>query len=435
MTTDETLSGIQDDAVGRGTLSDLLAVPGYRSLCVSSWLWHTTRWGGLFSTSYLLTQIANSPLLNQVAGALIFAPMLVGGFFAGIVSDRFDRRRLLLATQLTLIPISLLMFVLVQSGHVRVWMTFPFMFALGIGGLLNMTAQRPLIYETVGDGLASRALTIETTAQAAAGVVGTLVGGALIQGIGTGASFAGMAILLCLSASLLRVVPSPQAARAGSTPPVSVASQVRASAELVRRSRLLVAMLGVTVIQNVFYFSFTPMVPVVAKQFGASAVVAGALSAAAGCGQVAAGALLSSRHIKRRGLVFAGGAGIALLSLSVFASAPLLGIAFAALVVSGVGQAGFASMQSLLAIESASVFERGAALGVLSTAIGSLPLGMVVIGFGAQAFGPRPALLISAVTGFLALAGLMARSPELLAPTAGSPIVNGTCPAEQDKAI
>jgi MFS family permease len=231
-----------------------------------------------------------------------------------------------------------------------------------------------------------------------------------------------MAILLCLSAALLRVVPSPQAARAGSTPAVSLASQARASADLVRRSRRLVAMLGVTVIQNVFYFSFTPMVPVVAKQFGASAVVAGALSAAAGCGQIAAGALLSSRHIKRRGLVFAGGAGVALVGLSVFASAPLLSIAFGALVVSGVGQAGFASMQSLLAIESASVFERGAVLGVLSTAIGSLPVGMVVIGFGAQALGARPALLVSAVAGFLALTGLMARSPELLAPTGREPL-------------
>jgi MFS family permease len=422
MTADEALSGTRVDAAGRATLSDLLAVPGYRPLCVSSWLWHTTRWGGLFSTSYLLTQIANSPLLNQVAGALIFAPMLLGGFLVGIVSDRFDRRRLLLATQLTLIPISLLMFGLVQSGLVRVWMTFPFMFAVGIGGLLNMTAQRPLIYETVGDRLAPRALTIETTAQAAAGVVGTLVGGVLIEEVGIGASFAGMAILLCLSAALLRVVASPQAARAGSTPAVSLASQARASAELVRRSRRLVAMLGVTVIQNVFYFSFTPLVPVVAKQFGASAVVAGALSAAAGCGQIAAGALLSSRHIKRRGLVFAGGAGVALVGLSVFASAPLLSIAFAALVVSGVGQAGFASMQSLLAIESAPVFERGAALGVLSTAIGSLPVGMVVIGLGAQALGARPALLVSSVTGSLALAGLMACSPELLAPTSREPL-------------
>ncbi len=69
MTTDETLSAAEDDAVGRATLSDLLAVPGYRPLCVSSWLWHTTRWGGLFSTSYLLTQIADSPEQDSVINA------------------------------------------------------------------------------------------------------------------------------------------------------------------------------------------------------------------------------------------------------------------------------------------------------------------------------------------------------------------------------
>jgi MFS family permease len=412
----------------------LLQVPGYRALCASSWLWHTTRWGGLFSTSYLLTQIANSPLLNQIVGALIFAPMLVGGFFAGMVSDRFDRRRLLLRTQLALIPISLLMFVVVQTGQVRVWMTFPFMFAVGIGGLLNMTAQRPLIYETVGDRLAPRALTIETIAQASAGVVGTLVGGALIQVIGIGASFAGMAILLCLSAALLRVVPSPQATRPSSVPTMTMASQLRASTDLVRHSRRLAAMLGVTVIQNVFYFSFTPLVPVVAHQFGASAIVAGALSAAPGCGQIAAGAVLSSRHIRRRGLVFSGGAGLALISLSVFSSAPLLSIAFVALVVSGAGQAGFASMQSLLAIESAPESERGAALGVLSTAIGSLPLGMVVIGLGAEALGVRPALLASALSGLVVLLALISRSPELLAPSEQSRVVSGTCPLGPDGA-
>jgi predicted MFS family arabinose efflux permease len=113
---------------------------------------------------------------------------------------------------------------------------------------------------------------------------------------------------------------------------------------------------------------------------------------------------------------------LALLSLSVFAWAPLLSIAFIALLVSGVGQAGFASMQSMLAIESATESDRGAALGVLSTAIGSLPLGMVVIGVGAEVFGVRTALLVSAVTGMAVLLVLMSRSRELLAP---SPLGDG----------
>ncbi|MDT5194974.1 MAG: hypothetical protein QOH20_1728, partial [Mycobacterium sp.] len=87
MTADD-LIAVPGDAADRGRLRSMLQVPGYRNLFMSSLIWHTTRWGGLFTTSYLLTQIADSPILNQVVGALFFVPMLLGGFFAGVISDR-----------------------------------------------------------------------------------------------------------------------------------------------------------------------------------------------------------------------------------------------------------------------------------------------------------------------------------------------------------
>ena len=172
------------------------------------------RWGSLFATSYLITQIADAPVLNQVAGALFFAPMLLGGLFAGVLSDRFERKRLVLSVQLVLIPVEFLMFAVVQSGRVEVWMTFPFMFLVGIGGLVNITAQRPLIYETAGPRLATQAMTIEATAQAGSAMFGTLLGGALIQQFGTGAGFAGMSVMLCVSTVLLAFVPQPRYAAA-----------------------------------------------------------------------------------------------------------------------------------------------------------------------------------------------------------------------------
>ena len=91
--------------------------------------------------------------------------------------------------------------------------------------------------------------------------------------------------------------------------------------------------------------------------------------------------------------MFACGSAVALLGLLVFATVPVLGVAFVALFVAGIGQAGFGSMQSLLAIESAAASERGVALGVLSTAIGALPIGMATIGLGAELVGTRAALI------------------------------------------
>ena len=102
-------------------------MPGYLRLCTSSVLWHTSRGGGLFTVSYLLTQLDGAPMVNQTAGALLFAPMLLGGFMAGAISDRFERKRLLMCVQALLVPVEFLMFWVVQSGHVQVWMAFPFM--------------------------------------------------------------------------------------------------------------------------------------------------------------------------------------------------------------------------------------------------------------------------------------------------------------------
>jgi MFS family permease len=416
-----------------GTPTSLRDVPAFRTLFVSSWLWHTTRWGGLFTCGYLVTKLSDAPFLNQLVGVSIFAPMLFGGIAAGALSDRFDRRRIILTTQLILIPISIAMFALVQSGQVRVWMVYPFMLCLGTGGVVNMTAQRAFIYETVGPRLAPRALTIETVGMASANVAGALCGGAAIEAIGTGAAYGLLAAALCASVLLLRTVPPapshhdhvppPLTSRptviapipvTSSLPPMSLREQVRSGFTLLDRSPPLTSMLGVTVVMNLFYFSFMPLVPVMAEGFGANAFFTGVLGAAAGCGQLVTGIVLASRRVTRRGHVYVLGSAISLAGLGIFALAPALGVALFALLFAGIGQAGFGSMQSVLVIESASRAERGAALGLLSTAIGAMPLGMLLVGFSAQSLGPPVALRVSSVAGLAALLWWLRHNPHVL---------------------
>jgi MFS family permease len=436
-------------ADGTDEQASVWEVPGFRTLFVSSWLWHTTRWGGLFTCGYLVTKLSDAPFLNQLVGVSIFAPMLLGGLAAGALSDRFDRRRIVLTTQLLLVPVSLAMFAIVQSGLVRVWMVYPYMICLGSGGVVNMTAQRALIYETVGARLAPRALTIETVGMASANVAGALCGGAAIEAIGTGSAFGLLATALCVSVVLLRTVPAPERGAelaptvtsrptviapipvttlptttlptttlpSTAPPALTMRDQIRSGFTLLGRSPSLTSMLGVTVVMNLFYFSFMPLVPVMAERFGANALSTGILGAAAGCGQLVTGILLASRHVTRRGHVYVAGSAIALTGLGLFASAPALGVAFVALLFAGVGQAGFGSMQSVLVIESAGRAERGAALGLLSTAIGAMPLGMLLVGFSAQSLGPPVALRVSSTLGLAALLLWLHRSPHVLGPS------------------
>lgn len=399
-----------------GMIVALARVPGYPYLCASSLLWHTTRWGGLFLITYLITGIAHSPVLVQLAGALLFIPMLVGGLAAGAISDRFERRRMVLTVQAVLVPVEFAMFFLVQGGQVRVWMCMPYMLALGVGGLVNMTAQRPLIYELAGPRLAPAAMAIEATAQAGSSMIGTLVGGLLISHLGMAAGFAGMAVLLCVSLILLRRVPAPARPAAGrGAGSHAVRAQLAACAALVRGSQRLRGTLAVTIVMNLLCFGYLPLVPLVADRFSVGAALTGLLAAATGAGQILCGLTLSTLRISRHGLVFAAGSGVALAGLIGFALAPTFALAVVALFLGGLGQGCFAAMQGLLAIESAGESQRGAVLGVLSTCIGALPIGMLLMGFAAAAVGIKPALICSALAGLVLLGCVLARLPQLLA--------------------
>lgn len=380
---------------------------GFVPLFVSGWLWHTTRWGSLFLGSYVVSEMTDTPVLNQLVGACVFAPMLLGGLVAGALSDRFDRRRLVIATQLAFIPIGVAMTAVVVLGWLQVWMMFPFTLAIGLGGVVNMTSLRPLMYDVAGPERAPRALALDSAGVASSSVAGALMGGAVVDTVGIGAAFALLAGLVCASTLLLWSVgsdigPSSSAPAAAATP-WRFDDQVQASLGLLRRSPRLVSLLGVTIVVNLFYFSFLPLIPVVAEDLAASALLAGVMGAAAGCGQLLGGLALAWHDSDRHGHVYVGGSAIALAGLCLFALAPMVGAACVALFFAGTGQAGFATMQSLLAIESATESERGAALGLLSTAIGALPVGMVMVGLVSQLVGPRTTLLASAVAGMTAL--------------------------------
>ncbi|HEX9499414.1 MAG TPA: hypothetical protein VF926_13830, partial [Mycobacterium sp.] len=112
-------------------------------------------------------------------------------------------RKLVFVTELVLLPISVLMTVLVGTGVVQMWMVYPFELAYGFGGMVNMTAQRELLFRIGGPLRSTRVLNVELTGMASAMMLGPLVGGLAIAASGLGVAFAVPAVLLALSAPLL----------------------------------------------------------------------------------------------------------------------------------------------------------------------------------------------------------------------------------------
>ena len=179
------------------------------------------------------------------------------------------------------------------------------------------------------------------------------------------------------------------------------------------RRRALVSILGVTVVVNLFYFTFIALVPEVAEGLGVGAFATGVLSGANTIGATISAFAIASLAHPPRGRLYVLGSMLALGALPVFALTDVYVVALIALIVSGLGVGGFAAMQMTLVATVVEKEVRGRALGLMSTAIGVLPLGTILLGLVAEPVGVGSAIAGSAVLGVVLLVLWVLRWPEV----------------------
>ena len=389
-----------------------LHAPGYPRLWASGWLWNLTRWMAVFLSSYLVNQRTGSPLLVQLTGAAFYTPILLGGAIGGVISDRFERRRSLMLQQALLIPVATLMGLLTLTNRLQVWMVYPFILVVGVGWVVDLTSRRALVYDMVGAGGVTNAMALESMSQTGGAMLGNLVGGSVINFVGVGQTFLTMAafhvaVWLCLIG--LPAVRRDHVPTGGS----SLLADLAAGLRYVRGQRLLLSILGVTILVNFFYYPYQPLVPVFAGRLHVNAFWAGLLAASAGLGAIVAASLIAAGHRPRRGWTYLGGSAMAMLGVFIFAASRWYAASVAGLMVAGAGQACYSTMQGTITLASATPEMRGRAIGIISMGIGVLPVALPLVGLVAELTGPVAALMGTAALGFVLLALWSVRSSNL----------------------
>lgn len=363
--------------------------------------------------------MTGSPRLVQLAGTVLYSPLLIGGLVGGVISDRFDRRRTVEVQLLTLVPLTITIGVLVRSDRIEVWALYLFMFFVGIGWVTDMTSRRALVFDLVGPEHLDRAMAMESISLSTGMAAGALVGGSAVEVVGIGGSYFVIAALMLVAFLLVATVRCQP--RAVPMTPVTARSSLNDLAEgvrLLRANRGVVAILGVTAIANLFLFAYFPIVPIVAKRLTRSPFRVGLLLAGTGLGMLAGSMLFARLAPKRRGRSYVFGVFLAMAFLVPFALGRNYWFVLVAIMASGLGSGFFGSTQSALVVAATPDHLRGRALGLLSMAIGALPIGMYLLGEVAEIFGASTALVADVGIGALVLAVWIRRHPEVLRMTA-----------------
>ena len=386
---------------------------GFLPLWLSGLCWHWSRWAIAFLAGYHVNVVTGSPRLVQLTGTVMWAPLLLGGAMGGVISDRFDRRRTVRWQTALLIPLAVIVGLAERAGQLGLWLLYPFLLFAGIGWVVDMTSRRALLLDIVGPQRIGGAMAWETMALASGLAAGQLLGGVITGRAGVGTAFLGIAGVLCVALVLLMWVPK-VARVAVEEARSSVGAELRAGLRLARTNRGLASILGVTVMANFFMFAYFPAVQLIGKEVDATASQIGLIGSMTGFGMITSSFITSVASARRWGILYVSGVFITMAMLIVWALSPNVPFAVLTLYLASCGSGLFAATQSTLVLTVVPEAMRGRAMGLLSMAIGALPIGTYLLGEVAQALGPRTAVITMASMGFVALTLWLVCRPEVV---------------------
>jgi MFS family permease len=372
--------------------------------------------------SWLVLQTTDSPF--QLGLILVFnnLPRPLFSLFAGLIADRFSRRRILFAAQTTNTALAAMILGFLWLEQLATWHIFLAVFLQGITKSLEDPSRRTAILDIVGEGRLVNALSLDTISNTMGKMIGPLLGGVLIDTTGFTGAYLFTIVIHLMALGVLTRVRIPQS-RQTSAQVEAVWRSLGSSLRHAVHSPMLLAMLYITIVMNGLAFPVQQFIPAVGRDhLGVGATLVGLLVAAEGIGQLAgAGLMALSRDLRRHGRVFTLGSLAVLIIVILFVWSPWYALAFGLLVVGGIGQAGFGTMQSAITMLEAPREMRGRMMGLLSVCIGvGTPLGTLEIGAVATSFSTQWALSVNAFAGILLLIPAVLFTPLVWRPSAGT---------------
>jgi MFS family permease len=354
----------------------------------------------------VLFHLHGSALDLGITAALQFGPVLVLGPFGGLLADRFDKRKLLLATQTAFTAQALALGILVATGSARLWMVWALAFVMGAINSVDNPARQSFLVELVGPEDLANAVGLNSVTNNASRIVGPAIAGILIVTVGMSWTF------MLNAASFFAVLAALWAMRSSDLhrlPPVARAKgQIREGLRYAWGTwQLRVPLLMVAVIGTLAY-NFSVILPLFAHVFHRGAGTYSAMTTAMGVGAlIGALAAAARRRPGYRLLVLVTSAfGV---FIAAVAAAPSLPLMLLLMVPMGTASVLFiATANSLLQLHSSDAMRgRVMALWAMvflgSTPIGGPLTGVAVAHFGVRltmAFGGVATLLTAAAAGF-----------------------------------
>ncbi|WP_024819805.1 MFS transporter [Arthrobacter sp. 31Y] len=339
--------------------------------------------------------------------ALQLGPQLFLAPWAGLLADRYSRRKLLLITLVAMALLSTGLGVLVLLGVAELWHVYLFALMLGIVTAVDAPVRQTFVSELVTDDYLPNAVALNSASFNVARMIGPAVSGVLTVVVGPGwvflintLSFVAMLwALKLIPASSLRIQPRAAAGK----------GRIREGLRYVRNRPDIQVVLVAIFIVGTFGLNFPLFIAaMVGTQFGMDAGAFGALNSVMAIGSVTGALLAARRGRPRLRLIFgaAGGFGVASALAALAPNAVLFGLA---LIPCGLFALTLITSANGYVQSTTEAVMRGRVMSLyMAIFMGGTPIGAPLVGWVANVGGPRWAVGVAAVAGVsTAVVGLL----------------------------
>ncbi|HEY5335575.1 MAG TPA: MFS transporter, partial [Mycobacteriales bacterium] len=373
-----------------------LAIPNYRRYIAGQSISLIGTWMQSVAQVWLVLALTNSGTLVGALVAVQTLPVLLLGPYGGVIADRVDKRRLMIALQSTMGVLALILGVLTVTHVVNVAEIFVLAFLLGLNNCFENPARQSFVLEMVGPRDLRNAVTLNSVLVNAARAVGPAIAGILIATVGTGPCFLVNAVSFIAVVYSLATMDTTKLAP--TVPTGRAKGQLREGISYVRHTPALLIPLLMMALVGCLTYEFSVTLPVFAKQvLGGDAATFGFLTAAMGLGAVVGGLVTAGRgKTGMRPMVLT--AGVFTLFVALAALAPNLTLELVALLLVGAASVSFLSIGNSTLQLAAAPQMRGRVISLWAVAfLGSTPIGGPIVGAVAEHLGGRYGLGLGAL--------------------------------------
>ncbi len=371
----------------------------YRLLWLGQIVQSEGQWMEQVAQGWLIWDLSHDPFVLGLYGATRSLPALIFALPAGIISDRFNRIRVIQTAQVAACLLALVFGLLVQTNMVAVWIILLFGLLNGTAEVSRMPARQALLSSIVPSQTIMNAVAFNEVGQYTMRIAGPVLAGFIMTAFDdtrTGITLvfylrAALYLFAVVCTGLIRIPPGAKIVRRG-----TVIENIGDTFSYLKQNPLLLAVVFIGIAPAMVGQPYQYLLPIFALEiYHVGPQGLGMLTATAGVGALfGALMLVAMGNVHRMGVLMLAGLATYGAALFVFGSTTNFPLALVALLFVGAAQANFMAMrQSLIQLLVRDEL-RGRVFSIAQLTRGTLsPVGAVLAGTLADAYSAPVAIM------------------------------------------